>query len=263
MNLKDELLKVIAEQPGVSRKRLTAIFDLSDYRLSRTFRIIQRDLKGQVIVHSRENGVWIVKVNQDRCVGMVWHGRNNGGYKQCLRAPEFPDGRCYEHSDYENPEMTAFRRRLEYLAGPAEPNAFHISQLPLSLVEELIGVLGGITPATRNDHQNKQKLITTMKAALAFLRWKDYMRQRRLEENQIPFDFYERHRRSSINPFEYSLRKYFLILEIAETATREEVLSAWRRLARKFHPDLHGGDEERMKAINLAKERIFKIRHWD
>ena len=38
---------------------------------------------------------------------------------------------------------------------------------------------------------------------------------------------------------------------------------AWKRLAKRCHPDREGGDEEKMKAVNLAKERIFRLRRWD
>ena len=80
---------------------------------------------------------------------------------------------------------------------------------------------------------------------------------------RIPPEFFERHRRSSGNTFDYALKKHFLVLEVASDATRQQVLNAWRRLARRHHPDAAGGDEERMKAINLAKERIFRIKRWD
>ena len=80
---------------------------------------------------------------------------------------------------------------------------------------------------------------------------------------RIPPEFEERHRRSSINTYEYSLKKYFILLEVSESASRDDVLKAWRKMARRYHPDAEGGDEEMMKHVNLAKERIFRLRRWD
>jgi DnaJ-domain-containing protein 1 len=83
------------------------------------------------------------------------------------------------------------------------------------------------------------------------------------EQDWLPPEFAARHRQSSINPFEYGLKKHFDTLGISSEAKRDDVLKAWRRLARKYHPDAKRGSEEKMKAINLAKERIFRIRKWD
>jgi hypothetical protein len=50
---------------------------------------------------------------------------------------------------------------------------------------------------------------------------------------------------------------YYKILGIPRTASQKEVTRAYRRLAQKFHPDLHAPEqkpwaEERMKQINMA-----------
>jgi DnaJ-domain-containing protein 1 len=262
MNVHEQVLNTILEKPGTSKRHLCRIFELSDYRLNRVLRIIERDLEGRTIVHSHENGVWLVNVDSDKCSGMIWHGPEKGGYHQCGSLPRFQDGRCYEHTQCENPEIVAFRRKLEYLVGPVEPTAHYVSQLPIHVVEELLKKLHLIAPHTRRDELTRSRFFSMIKAALAHLKWKEEMRRRR-DEDRIPPEFFERHRRSSINPFEYSLKKYFIVLEVPTDATKEEVLRAWRKLARQYHPDLEDGDEERMKAINLAKDKIFRIRRWD
>jgi|SRR5271157_3062791 len=262
MNLQERVLKTILERPGTSKKRIARLFDLSSYRLHRVFRHIERDLQGRTLVHHDENGVWVVKMDPGKCMGTLWSGALGGGYSQCSNNPEFPDRRCYEHSVCQNPEMVAFKRKLDYLAGPAEPTAFHLSHLTIAIVENLIERLKKIAPLTRRDRLEKNKFRWLLEAALRTLRWKDQMRQRR-SHDRIPHEFFEHHRRSSGNTFEYSLKKHFLVLEVALDATRQQVLDAWRRLARLHHPDAAGGDEERMKAINLAKEKIFRIKRWD
>ncbi|MDR2800893.1 MAG: J domain-containing protein [Desulfovibrio sp.] len=52
-------------------------------------------------------------------------------------------------------------------------------------------------------------------------------------------------------------RDYYKILGVDKTATTEEIGKAYKKLARKFHPDLNQGDkgaEERFKDINEAHE---------
>jgi hypothetical protein len=262
MNLQERVFKTILEQPGSSKKRIARLFGLSSYRLHRVFRHIERDLHGRTIVHHDENGVWVVEMDPGRCMGTRWSGAPGGGYSQCSKDPEFPDKRCYDHSECENPEMVAFKRKLAHLVGPAEPTAFHLSHLTIQIVENLIGALTKITPLTLRDQVEKNRFLGLLEAALKTLKWKDQMRQRR-SRDRIPPEFFERHRRSSGNTFEYTLKKHFLILEVATDATREQVLNAWRKLARRHHPDTVGGDEERMKAINLAKDKIFRIKRWD
>lgn len=53
------------------------------------------------------------------------------------------------------------------------------------------------------------------------------------------------------------VRDYYAILGLERDASSKEIQSAYRRLARKFHPDVTGGDkeaEERFKEINTAHE---------
>ncbi len=261
MNLQSQVLETILKCPGTSKRKIAGLFNLSSYRLHRVFRHIERDLQGCTLVHHEENGVWVVKMDPFGCLGTRWSGPFDGGYDQCPNEPEFSDGRCYEHSECQDPEMVAFRRKLHYLVGPAEPTAFHLSHLTLAVVRDLAETLREIIPLTLRDQVEKSNFSGLLEAALKTLRWKDEMRRRR-SDNRIPPELFERHRRSVGSTFEYSLKKHFLVLEVATDATRQQVIEAWRRLARQYHPDSAGGDEERMKAINLAKEKIFRIKRW-
>jgi molecular chaperone DnaJ len=52
-------------------------------------------------------------------------------------------------------------------------------------------------------------------------------------------------------------KDYYKTLELGRGATQDEIKSAYKRLARKYHPDLNQGDksaEERFKEINEAQE---------
>lgn len=51
------------------------------------------------------------------------------------------------------------------------------------------------------------------------------------------------------------MKDYYSILGVSRNATQEEIKKAFRRLARKYHPDLNAGDksaEEKFKEINEA-----------
>ncbi len=53
------------------------------------------------------------------------------------------------------------------------------------------------------------------------------------------------------------MRDYYEILDISEDASQAEIKSSYRKLAKKYHPDLNQGDEEaqeRFKEINQAYE---------
>lgn len=53
------------------------------------------------------------------------------------------------------------------------------------------------------------------------------------------------------------MKNYYFILGVNENATKIEIRSAYRKLSKKFHPDLNGGDlffESKFKEINEAYE---------
>ncbi|MEN9223141.1 MAG: DnaJ domain-containing protein, partial [Thermostichus sp. BF3_bins_97] len=54
-----------------------------------------------------------------------------------------------------------------------------------------------------------------------------------------------------------NFKDYYKILGVSKTATADEVKQAFRRLARKYHPDVNPEDktaEEKFKDINEAYE---------
>ena len=53
-------------------------------------------------------------------------------------------------------------------------------------------------------------------------------------------------------------RPWFEVLGIKETSTWLEILSAYKRRAKKLHPDKSEGDAEKMVELNLAKEDAMK-----
>ncbi len=55
----------------------------------------------------------------------------------------------------------------------------------------------------------------------------------------------------------------YQVLGVPPTASDQEIAKAYRKLARKYHPDLHPGDEEaakKMSEINAAYEQIKNMR---
>lgn len=53
-----------------------------------------------------------------------------------------------------------------------------------------------------------------------------------------------------------NLDKYYLILDLPQNSTREEIKNAYRKLARKWHPDNFIGN---LTQQNLASEKFIKI----
>ncbi len=260
----DEIFGRIINSPGISRSDLMSEFGFSNYRLSRVLRKISRGAESLVVVDDNDHGIWIVEMNPEYCQGVVWTDLAWGHFRQCPNKAQFQDNKCYEHSEWENPAITALDRKLSYLAGPRNPTPFSVGQLPIHTIEELMRDLFDITPKTRIQKEICSARATLLKSARAFALWKDSLRKRHEQDWEwMDPELGRRHSRSSINPFEYSLKRSFAVLELVPEATKDEVIKAWRNLARKYHPDKQGGDEEAMKEVNFAKDRIFRIRRWD
>ncbi|MBV8256158.1 MAG: J domain-containing protein [Chitinophaga sp.] len=53
------------------------------------------------------------------------------------------------------------------------------------------------------------------------------------------------------------MNNYYQILDVSQQATQDEIKAAYRRLSKKYHPDLNGGDkylEEKFKELQQAYE---------
>ncbi|MBI4093645.1 molecular chaperone DnaJ [Candidatus Kaiserbacteria bacterium] len=48
------------------------------------------------------------------------------------------------------------------------------------------------------------------------------------------------------------MKDYYSILGVSKTATEDEIKSAFRKLAHKYHPDKKGGDEKKFKEVSEA-----------
>jgi len=160
--------------------------------------------------------------------------------------------------------MVALARQINCLAGPGEPSVRSLSLVPELVLENLLTALSRTEPLTLADTTNKAKFHRLLRGALSFRMWKDSIRRQSLE-NEIPSDLRNRHSNSSGNPYEFMMRKYFILLKIPSDSGREEVLKAWKRMALLYHPDAAGvdGDEEMMKKVNEAKDRIFSLKGWE
>ncbi len=59
-----QILHFIREKPGTLRRSLLEIFDLTEYRLNRVLRNLQREFPDLVFPWSDDHGVWAVRTGQ-------------------------------------------------------------------------------------------------------------------------------------------------------------------------------------------------------
>ena len=49
---------------------------------------------------------------------------------------------------------------------------------------------------------------------------------------------------------------HYKILGLSEQASQDEIKRAYKKLAKKYHPDLNGGDDTEFKKINEANDTL-------
>jgi DnaJ-domain-containing protein 1 len=85
----------------------------------------------------------------------------------------------------------------------------------------------------------------------------DFLRQREQPEFKEQWDFSNQKDDARPEPAEVDpLAQYYSNLELQPGANREAVHSAWKRLMKKYHPDLHETDP---KKIDIANELTRKL----
>jgi DnaJ-domain-containing protein 1 len=76
------------------------------------------------------------------------------------------------------------------------------------------------------------------------------------EEPDFEFDASESRRTQKPKQAEDPLARYYANLEIAPGADREAVKSAWKRMMKKYHPDLHDTDPEKRRTADELTRRL-------
>jgi DnaJ-domain-containing protein 1 len=77
-----------------------------------------------------------------------------------------------------------------------------------------------------------------------------------IHEPDFEFDESESRRTYQPRQAEDPLAQYYANLEIAPGADREAVKSAWKRMMKKYHPDLHDTDPEKRKTADELTRRL-------
>ncbi len=76
------------------------------------------------------------------------------------------------------------------------------------------------------------------------------------QEPEFEFDASESRRTRKPEQAEDPLAQYYANLESAPGADREAVKSAWKRMMKKYHPDLHDTDPEKRKTADELTRRL-------
>lgn len=76
--------------------------------------------------------------------------------------------------------------------------------------------------------------------------------------HEPPFGFEDSESRQSQQPRQAKdpLAQHFAHLEISPGVDREAVKSAWKRMMKKYHPDLHDADPEKRKTADELTRRL-------
>lgn len=88
--------------------------------------------------------------------------------------------------------------------------------------------------------------------------WDDLFRNE--FKNSFKSSFYQQYYHTSPPPNAPSLRPWYEVLGIRQTATKVEILKAYRSLAMRHHPDRPGGNAAKMQEINVAKDEAMQGR---
>lgn len=76
--------------------------------------------------------------------------------------------------------------------------------------------------------------------------------------NETAFGFDESESRKTRRPVQAQdpLAQYYANLEISPGSDREAVKSAWKRMMKKYHPDLHDSDPEKRKTADELTRQL-------
>lgn len=58
--------------------------------------------------------------------------------------------------------------------------------------------------------------------------------------------------------FDNARNSWWNVLGIPKNSTKDEINNAWKRLSKKYHPDIPGGSVKKMSEINVAKDTGLK-----
>ena len=77
-----------------------------------------------------------------------------------------------------------------------------------------------------------------------------------INETVFGFDASESRRTRQPEQAQDPLARYYANLEISSGADRQAVKSAWKRMMKKYHPDLHDSDPEKRKTADELTRRL-------